>query len=170
MRRALLFVLLFGTIHLAPARAQDKVDFSGNWTLDASRSDALTGRDAGAGPVTLVIKQTATQLTIETARGKLTQTANCKLDGSVSTNRTANGDMILSKSTWDGARLLTESRGALGEAVVTTREIRSLDASGKTMTVESISSTNQGAGFVSGCSQGSTTCTNTKQLFTRTSS
>ena len=172
MRRALVLVLAFATMHFAPAVAwaQDKVDFSGNWILDGSRSDAPTGRDAGAGPVTLVIKQTATQVTIETTRGKLIQTVNYKLDGSVNTNRAANGDMTLSKSRWDGGKLITEGRGALGESVVTTREIRSLDASGKTMTVEVISSTSQGSGFISSCNQPSTTCTGTKQVFTRTSS
>jgi len=74
------------------ARAQGKTDFSGAWTLDAAKSDAPMagrgGRGGPAGPVTLAIKQTAAELTIETKRGDQSQTATFKLDGSESKNET----------------------------------------------------------------------------------
>lgn len=167
MRRALLLVLVATLNVPAPAWAQSMADFSGAWALDASRSQGQPARGV-VGPPPLVITQTANELTIQTRRGAQSQTVIYKLDGSVSANKTENGDMVLSKSYWDGATLVTESRGALGESVVTTRELRRLNAGGNEMTVDATSISNQGAGFPVTCPQSSTTCTTATQVFTKT--
>lgn len=162
MRRVL---LMLATVLAAStsAGAQSRADFSGAWALDAAKSDP-SARDLG--PVTVVIAQSPTGMSVQTKRGESTRTVTYRLDGSVASNRMPNGDMVLSTSHWDGAALVTESRGALGESVVVTREVRRLD--GNEMTVEAIASSHQGAGFPARCPQGSTTCTSTTQVFVRT--
>jgi hypothetical protein len=49
------------------AGTQSATDFSGTWKMDAARSESAH-QAVPIGPVTLVIKQTATELSIETRR------------------------------------------------------------------------------------------------------
>jgi hypothetical protein len=58
-------VLLF-SLH---ATAQEPIDFSGVWRMDSSRSESAH-QATPIGTVTLVIKQTATELSIETRRSE----------------------------------------------------------------------------------------------------
>jgi len=128
------FVLLaFAAAVMLPftVRAQTKADFSGTWTLDATKSDAPGGRGGRGpqGPVT--IKQTASEITI----GQATY----KLDGSESVNQLqGRGGMTEAKSKahWDGAKLVIETTRDIGGNSVTSTETRSLSADGKEMTVE----------------------------------
>jgi hypothetical protein len=125
------------------AQAQAKPDFSGTWTLDAARSEAPVGRGGRgggrgpAGPVT--IKQSATEITIGMA--------TYKLDGSESTNQVqGRGGMqdVKSKARWDGATLVIETTRDFGGNTITTRDVRTLGAGGKEMTVQTTASTPQG--------------------------
>jgi hypothetical protein len=149
MRRVSSFVVVLALAYPVVGRAQAKPDFSGTWTLDASRSDAPMGRRGGApGPVTLVVKQTAGEIAIETRRGENSQTATYKLDGSESTNPGGRGGEAKSKSHWDGATLVTEQtqtmNGPNGEMTISSKIVRSLGADGKEMTVVTTASTPQG--------------------------
>jgi hypothetical protein len=81
----------------------------------------------GTGPV--VITQSDTEITI----GGVTY----KLDGSTSQagrGRAARAAEATAK--WDGAKLVIQTTRDLRGNTVTTKEVRSLDASGKEMTVE----------------------------------
>ena len=151
MTRVLLLAVMTALIVPSPARAQSKSDFSGAWTLDAAKSDAPMagrgGRGGPAGPVTLTIKQTAAELTIETKRGDQSQTATFKLDGSESKNETmgrGGAQTVASKAHWDGAKLVIESTREIQGFAITTKEVRSLSADMKEMTVETRISTPQG--------------------------
>jgi hypothetical protein len=152
MKRAVLFTLMTAVIlpFAARAQAQGKPDFSGAWTLDAAKSDAPMGRGGRggpAGPVTLAIKQTAAELTIETKRGEQSQTAIYELDGSESKNEVAGRggpSMVISKAHWDGAKLVIDGSREVQGFAITTKEVRSLSADGKEMTVETAISTPQG--------------------------
>ena len=138
-------LILATTIWAAPtvARAQDKPNFTGTWTFDASKSDAPPaaragrgggrgGRGGGAGrggiggaptgPV--LIAQTETEITI----GARTY----KLDGSPAGG--AGG--AEGKAHWDGTKLVIDTTATLRGNTITTKEVRSLDAEGKVMTVE----------------------------------
>jgi hypothetical protein len=131
MRRLVLLAFAVAVVLPFSARAQMKTDFSGTWTLDASKSDAPGGRGGRGpqGPVT--IKQTATDIAIGSA--------TYKLDGSESVNQMqGRGGMMEAKSKthWDGAKLVIETTRDMGGNMVTSTETRSLSADGKEMTVE----------------------------------
>ena len=141
MRRVLLLATLAATIIPFAARAQSKADFSGTWTLDTAKSDPPPQRGGGgggggrgpAGP--LEIKQTAAEITIGAA--------TYKLDGSESINE-GRGGQAKSKAHWDGAKLVIETARDFQGMAITSKEVRSLSADGKEMTVETAISTPQG--------------------------
>ena len=138
--RFLLLTTIAAVILPFAAHAQTKTDFSGNWTLDAARSDAPMGRGGagggGRGPGgPVVIKQTATEIVIGPA--------TYKLDGSASVNE-GRGGQVTSKAKWDGAKLVIESTRDIQGMSIATKEVRSLSADGKDMTVEIAISTPQG--------------------------
>jgi hypothetical protein len=131
MKRLVLLAFAAAVVLPFTVRAQTKADFSGTWTLDATKSDAPGGRGGRGpqGPVT--IKQTASEITI----GQATY----KLDGSESVNQLqGRGGMTEAKSKahWDGAKLVIETTRDIGGNSVTSTETRSLSADGKEMTVE----------------------------------
>jgi hypothetical protein len=83
MKRARIGILATAVLAVATmAFAQAKPDFSGSWTPDpAPAADAGGGRGMGGGPMT--VKQTATEISIESAgRGGQMMTRSYKLDGS----------------------------------------------------------------------------------------
>jgi hypothetical protein len=140
MKRLLLFALAAAVVlPFAPrVRAQSKTDFSGTWTLDTSKSDAPVGRGGrggggGGGPVT--IKQTASDIVIGNA--------TYKLDGSESVNE-GRGGQAKSKAHWDGMKLVIETARDFQGMSITSKEVRSLSADGKEMTVETAFQTPQG--------------------------
>ena len=143
MRRGIALALLAAIVIPFPAAGQAKPDFSGTWTLDAARSETPPGRGGrggggrGGGPVT--IKQSPTEITI----GMLTY----KLDGSESVNQVqGRGGMqeVKGKAKFDGANLVIESTRDFGGMAITSKEIRTLGAGGKEMTVQTTRSTPQG--------------------------
>lgn len=132
---------------------QTPPDFSGTWTLDASKSEMpQMGRMGGErmgrmGEMTLTIKQNAETLTIDQKMGQMSRTLTYKLDGSESTNPGMRGGEVKSTSKWDGDKLVTEStqtmNGPSGEMTIKSREVRSLAADG-TMLVEMTRETPRG--------------------------
>jgi hypothetical protein len=79
--------------------------------------------------------------------GEMTRSSVYNLDGSESVNTTQRGESK-SKVTWDGANLVitTEStfNGPNGAMTSTSKEVRSLSADGKTMTVTTTRTTPNG--------------------------
>jgi hypothetical protein len=139
MKRLLVFSLFLAVIVASMAVAQPKPDFTGTWVLDPAKSDMGMGRaDAapGARTVTLAIKQTAAQLSVERKVGDRAETAVYKLDGSESVNKLPSGSDVKSTTKWVGATLVTKSVMAMGDANVETNDVRSLGADGKVMTID----------------------------------
>jgi hypothetical protein len=144
------------------AVADDKPNFSGTWTYDASKSQAPKGQAGRArqggggggggarggrgaalgltppeGPVT--VTQTADQITI----GAQT----FKFDGSPTTLGGGGGKRAGSgtaKAHWDGAKLVIETTISARGNSITSNEVRSLAADGKEMIVERTISTPRG--------------------------
>ena len=85
------------------------------------------------------ITQTGTELTLITKFGEQTRNISYKLDGSESVNPGMRGGETKSKAKWDGVSLVLEHirnmSGPNGDMQVTSKEVRSLSADGKTMTV-----------------------------------
>jgi hypothetical protein len=124
------------------AHAQPKPDFSGTWAMDVQRSVSPTYPELG-GPVTLVIRQSETDLTIETRRGGRSATviytssspAGARLAGAPSPGPSAPA----SRWYWDGERLVTETvrlASDSAEGTYRTKEVRTLASSGQEMIVE----------------------------------
>jgi len=110
------------------------VNFSGTWQMDVKRSQS-THYGEPIVPVTYIIKQTATKVSIETRRGRESEILTYKLNGSESQAAQANGPVSWSAS-WDENKLVTTTiRNINGMPVIIT-EIRSLDGKGKEMTLD----------------------------------
>jgi hypothetical protein len=150
-----LAIVAWATLALAQARP----DFSGTWMLDVAKSDlgsARGGGPAGGGPsrapspvldAKFVIKQTASELSIDQQVGGHSNVTTLKLDGSESVNTGMRGGQLKSKARWDGSRIVVESTQTMttpnGERTLETKEVRSLAADG-TMVVERTTQTPRG--------------------------
>ena len=135
MKRIVLVMLLTALVRPITAGAQGKTDFSGTWTMDPTRSESAA-QSAPIGPVTLNIRQNASELIIQTNHGSESYTVIYLLDGSEIANAGTPLGPARSKSRWDGAKLVTETVGHVNAMAVKTIEVRSLDASGKNMSVQ----------------------------------
>ena len=126
-----------------------KPDFSGTWTPEAPAAAAPAapagggggGRGGGmGGPMT--VKQSATELTVETTRGETKMVATYKLDGTESVNkmtmgRGENATQVDTKSTakWDGSKLvISTTRPGQDGTPMTTAQTWSLE--GGNLTIE----------------------------------
>jgi hypothetical protein len=75
------------------------------------------------------------------------QTSIYKLDGSESSNEVPSPDgplTVKGTAKWDGASLVIETIREIQGMIITTREVRTLDASGKEMAIEAITRSPQG--------------------------
>jgi hypothetical protein len=134
---------LLAAFATAPALAQAKPDFSGAWKMNAEKSDPMGGGGGGGGGMmrdaVTTITQTATELTLVTKFGENSRTATYKLYGTESANPGLRGGETKTKAKWDGATLVLEHvrnmSGPNGDMQMTSKEVRSLSADGKTMTV-----------------------------------
>lgn len=123
-------------LFLPCARGADaRPDFSGTWEMDATRSESANSGSAN-GPVTLVIKQTADELTIETRQGEQTETLVYKLDGTETEKPAPDNGAFHWKAQWDGPKLTTETHRNINRATVTVKEVRTLSPTNKEMTVD----------------------------------
>jgi hypothetical protein len=109
-------------------------DFSGTWEMDATRSESAHS-SAAHGPVTLVIKQTPAELSIETRKGGQNETIVYKLDGSETQKPAQDNGPFQWRAKWEGTKLVTETHRNINRSTVTITEILSLDAKAKEMTV-----------------------------------
>lgn len=159
MRRTFFLTAVLALAIAALAFAQAKPDFSGTWTLDLDKSEM--GGSPGSGPggdrpgrgqgfpldAKFVVKQTATELSIDQQVGGNSNVTTFKLDGSESANTGMRGGQVKSKARWDGNRLIVESTQTMntpdGERSLDTKEIRSLAPDG-TMVVERTTVTPRG--------------------------
>ncbi|HET7698535.1 MAG TPA: hypothetical protein VFK57_22660 [Vicinamibacterales bacterium] len=103
-------------VALAVAGYAQKPDFSGTWTPDVDPAAAAPAGGGGgrgmAGPMT--VKQTATELTVETQGRQGPQTRVYKLDGS-ETEMTMGQMTAKVSAKWDGAKLVITTKTEQGE-------------------------------------------------------
>src|SRR6187397_561725 len=114
--------LLVTVFQQAPASARP--DFSGTWTLDRSRSQSPEA-------ITLTIKQTATEVSIETTRDgtKSVRTYPIEPEGKPSSGI----DSSHPRAYWNGTKLVAEGAGNIQGQTVSTRETHSLNAAATEM-------------------------------------
>ena len=104
-------------VALAVAGYAQKPDFSGTWAPDPPpAADAGGGRGMGGGPMT--VKQTATELSVETQGRNGAVTRTYKLDGSE--REIQMGQMTAKVSAkWDGSKLVITTKTDQGEQTQT---------------------------------------------------
>ena len=121
MRRKLAMTATF-VVALAVAGYAQKPDFSGAWTPEVDPAAAAAGggggggRGMGGGPMT--VKQTPTELSVETQGRNGPQTRVYKLDGSETEMQM--GQMTAKVSAkWDGSKLVITTKTDQGESTQT---------------------------------------------------
>jgi hypothetical protein len=128
--------LLLSTVCVAllavPAwSTQSPPDFSGTWTMDLTRSEAAA-QGTPIGPITITIRQTPEEITIETTRDGSTQVVRY-LPAAV---RATGGGERIGSFRWKGSQLITSLVTDISKQAVTLDEVRSLNAEGTEMTVD----------------------------------
>ncbi len=147
MKVARIGVIAAAILAVATMAWAQKPDFSGTWTLDPAASGTPAGggggRGGGRGGILgmgpSAVKQTATELTVESTMGDNKVTRTYKLDGSESKNtvmgRGGNQMEQLSVAKWDGDKLNIVTKQTFNDQTFETTEVWSV--SGSTLTVES---------------------------------
>jgi len=120
MKRKLGMTAAF-VVALAVAGYAQKTDFSGTWTPEPAADAAAApagggGGRGGGGPMT--VKQTATELSVETAGRNGPQTRTYKLDGSETEMPMGQATAKVSAK-WDGAKLVITTKTEAGEQTQT---------------------------------------------------
>lgn len=149
------------------AQAQDKPNFSGTWKLDPSQSQmggGMGGRQGGGGggagggrqgagmaAQELTITQDGTTLRMTMTVMGEARTLSYAIGGGPSTNAAAMGRMSgesVTTTTWNGNALITSGTTNVttpqGAMSIQMREVRTVSADGKTMTVETTRTTQMG--------------------------
>lgn len=136
MKKSFLFSSAIVMVIAGYVYAQAAANFAGNWVLDTSKSDLGMNNSAvkvQMNKVMLIIKQTATQLTIERSTG---DTAVYNLDGSESTNNLPHGGESKTTMHWVGSSLVAKTTSKINGMDVQMTDERSLSADGKEMVLK----------------------------------
>ena len=136
MQRTVVAIFIAALVALLPSFAAPaaKSNFSGTWVMDEKRSVSANSGTPYV-PVTLVIKQTAATMTVETRQGDQSETIVYKLDGSQTEKPSEGNNAFQWRAQWEGASLLTETHRNINGATVTIKEALSL-TSPKELTID----------------------------------
>ena len=110
-------------------------DFSGTWELDPKRSVSAHSSEPRP-PLTLVIKQTPAEVSIETRQGGQSETIVYKLDGSETEKPAEDNGPFQWRAQWKNAQLVTETHRNINRSTVTITEILSLNPKAKELTID----------------------------------
>lgn len=143
MRNVLLTAVVVAAVFPFAAAGQARPDFSGTWTRVADPGDP----PQRAASSSHTIMQTATEITVTIAGRNGPETSIYRLDGSASANQTQSPEgplTVTGTARWEGASLVIETRREIQGMTITTREVRTLDTTGKEMTIEATTRSPQG--------------------------
>ena len=136
MKRISVLTFLIVVAITTLAFAQAKPDFSGTWVLDVNKSDfgmKNTAAKAKMKKVVLIIKQTATKLSIERSTDDV---ALYNLNGSESVNSLPSGGQSKTTMNWTGDTLVAKTISNASGTNIRSTEVRSLSANGKEMVLK----------------------------------
>ena len=160
-RHMFVLPMLALTVPIA-AIGQGVIDFSGTWKMDVTRSESAH-QAVPIGPVTLIIKQNATEVSMQTRHAEAKKSAarnevlTYKLDGSESTVTLADGSVIKCRAHWEGTKLITGTTRNIQGATITTLYVHSLDATGNELTIHKTLTVEHGYQFEGAKSYGTGT-------------
>ena len=109
--------------------------------MDPARSESAA-QTAAVTSMTLVIKQSASDLSIETRKGgsdkstPTVETLKYRLDGSELSMPGDSEVPVKTRARWDGSKLITDTAGNINGAAVTLTHVLSVDTAGKVLTIE----------------------------------
>lgn len=136
-RRIVLFNILF-VVFCAAGACAAAPDFSGNWKLNAAKSD-FGKFPAPQSSVRRVTQDSAKVLIVTTqvsAKGEATTRFTYTLDGKAATNQTPTGE-LKGSAQWIGDKLMIESSREVQKTTLTQKDIWTLSPDRKTLTVDS---------------------------------
>jgi hypothetical protein len=113
----------------------ESTDFSGTWEMDPARSETAHSTPS-PGPVTLVIKQSPTDVSVETRRNSQSETLVYKLDGTVGKKPAQDNGPFEWRARWEGSKLVIETHRSVNRTTVTILETLTLDSKAKELTVD----------------------------------
>ena len=119
------------TLLSASVGVQNQPDFSGTWSMDLARSEAAA-QGTPIGPVTVVIRQSPGEVHVQTTRNGTTETVRYLPAAA----KAVGGGELIGAFRWDGAKLVTRLVTDINKQAITVEEARSLNPSGREMTVE----------------------------------
>lgn len=142
------WIVLCATATLLPAglvKAWEKPDFSGNWTLNAAKSDF--GPMPGPDKMKRTIEHKDPSLKMTTTQtgpqGEVTTALAYTTDGTPSTNK-IRGQDVTGIAKWDGDELTISSKREFQGTEITMNERWTLSEDGKTLTFSNKINTAQG--------------------------
>lgn len=134
-RLALCSLLLLLAASLSFAADEKKPDFSGTWVLDTGKSDF--GMLPPVESQTTVIEHKEPKIkvssTVKGQQGEQKVERNYTTDGEENTNKQGPIE-VKSKSHWDGAKLITESKFKIQDNDIEMKDTWALSEDGKTYT------------------------------------
>jgi len=112
-------------------------DLTGNWKLNASKSDF--GQFPAPTAMTQKVSHAEPKLTVETKmttdQGEMAFTSNYTTDGKETTNQGFGGSEVKSTAKWDGGTLVIDSKGSFGDNPYTMKDKWGLSEDGKVLTI-----------------------------------
>jgi hypothetical protein len=138
------------SLTVALVSAEGKVDFSGTWILDKSKSDVsqfiAVGEDsekAQNASMTMVVEQEGASLRVtrilKTQSDERKEIHTYKIDGNETTNTGFRGETVVARAFWEGDKLVvvsTRTKRVLTKDIsVESRSVWSLLPDGKTLTI-----------------------------------
>lgn len=130
------FLLLAAATTLVTAQAQSKANFSGEWKLNASKSEF--GPMPAPNSRTDKIKHEDPSLKVSTSSstqaGDFNIDLNYTTDGKETTNE-IRGNQVKSTAKWEGDALVINSKGSFGGNDITITDKWTLSPDGKTLTI-----------------------------------
>jgi hypothetical protein len=118
------------------AQAQAKPNFTGNWKLNAGKSDfgAMPAPDSRTDKITHEDPDLRDSFTQSGQMGEFTAEMRYSTDGKETTN-TIRDNQIKSTAKWEGDELTIDGKAQFNGADVTMKDRWSLSADGKTLTI-----------------------------------
>lgn len=136
---------IFAFLALAALPAFAKPNFTGDWKVNASKSDF--GPMPPPESVTYKVKHDDPKMTVDTKQSggfDFEQHLNYTTDGKECTNEGFQGSTTKSTVKWDGDTMLIETKAQFGDNEFTISQKWTLSADGKTLTVAQAFKSTQG--------------------------